>query len=60
MALVNTLTTLPAGPIVLTLVPPQPLPGGLPTVDLLVEAAILEPLLGVTLSRHSVVLHLLP
>ena len=60
LALVNMLTTLPAGPIVLTLVPPQPLPAGLPTVDLLVEAAILEPLLGVTLSRHSVVLHLLP
>jgi hypothetical protein len=32
----------------------------LPTLDLFVEAAILEPTLGVTLSRHSVVLHLLP
>jgi hypothetical protein len=60
LALVNTLATLPTGPTILTLVPPQSLPGGLPTVDLLVEAAILEPSLGVTLSRHSVVLHLLP
>lgn len=60
LPLVNTLTTLPAGPIVLTLVPSQPLPATVPTVDLLVEAAILEPVLGVTLSRHSVVLHVLP
>lgn len=60
MPLVNTLTTLPAGATVLTLVPSQPLPATVPTADLLVEAAILEPGLGVTLSRHSVVLHLLP
>ena len=60
LALVSTVVTLPAGPSILTLVPQQPLPGGLPTVDLLVEAAILEPVLGVTLSRHSVLLHLLP
>jgi hypothetical protein len=60
LPLINTLTTLPAGPIVLTLVPPQPLPSAVPTADLLVEAAILEPGLGVTLSRDSVVLHLLP
>jgi hypothetical protein len=60
LALVNTVVTLPAGPSMLALVPQQPLPGGLPTADLLVEAAILEPSLGVTLSRHSVLLHLLP
>ena len=60
LPLVNTLTTLPAGPIVLALVPSQPLPASVPTVDLLIEAAILEPVLGATLSRHSVLLHVLP
>jgi hypothetical protein len=34
LALVNTLATLPTGPTILTLVPPQALPGGLPPVDL--------------------------
>jgi hypothetical protein len=29
-------------------------------INLAVEAARLEPLLGVTLSRHNTVLHLLP
>jgi hypothetical protein len=60
LPLANTVMTLPSGPTALVLAPMQALPGGLPTLDLLVEAAILEPLLGVTLSRHSVVLHLLP
>jgi hypothetical protein len=53
-------TTIPAGSSTLTLVPAQALPGGLPTMDLLIEAAILEPHLGVTLNRHNVTLHLLP
>jgi hypothetical protein len=60
LALANTTATLPGGSSVMTLVPQQPLPLGLATLDLLVEAAILDPALGVTLSRHSVVLHLLP
>ena len=60
LPLVNQVATLPSGASVLTLVPAQALPAGLPTVDLLIEAAILEPVLGVTLSRHSVTLHLLP
>ena len=60
LPLVNTVMTLPSGPTTLSLVPLQALPGGLPTVDLLVEAAILEPVLAVTLSRHNVVLRLLP
>jgi hypothetical protein len=60
LPLLNTLTALPSGSTVLPLAPAQVLPGGLPTLDLFVEAAILEPALGVTLSRHSVVLHLLP
>ena len=46
LAFVNTLATLPTGLTVFTLVSPQALPGGLPTIDVLVEAAILEPLLG--------------
>lgn len=60
LPLLNTLTPLPSGSTVLALVPARALPAGLPTLDLFVEAAILEPALGVTLSRHSVVLHLLP
>lgn len=60
LAFVNHVVTLPTGASTLPLVPSQALPGGLPTIDLLVEAAILEPALGVTLSRHSVTLHLLP
>jgi hypothetical protein len=60
LPLVNTVTNIPSGPSVLTLVPAQALPPGLPTIDLGIEAAILEPALGVTLSRHSVTLHLLP
>ena len=60
LPLLNTVTSLPSGPSTLALVPAQALPGGLPTLDLFVEAAILEPVLGVTLSRHSVVVHLLP
>jgi hypothetical protein len=60
LPLVNQVTTLPSGASVLALVPAQALPGGLPTIDLLIEAALLEPTLGVTLSRHNVTLHLLP
>jgi hypothetical protein len=60
LPLVNTLATLPFGHVALPLVPTQPLPSVIPAVDLLVEAAILEPVLGVTLSRHNVVLHLVP
>jgi hypothetical protein len=60
LPLLNTVTSLPSGPSTLILFPAQALPGGLPTLDLFVEAAILEPTLGLTLSRHSVVLHLLP
>jgi hypothetical protein len=60
LALVNTLATLPNGSLALTLVPVQALPAVVPSVDLLVEATILEPKLGVTLSRHSVPLHLSP
>ena len=60
LPLVNIVRTLPRGPSVFPMVPAQPLPGGLPTLDLVIEAAILEPALGATLSRHSVVLHLLP
>jgi hypothetical protein len=60
LALASTTATLPSGASALTLVPAQALPLGLPTVDLLVEAAVLDPSLGVTLSRHSVILHLLP
>ena len=60
LPLVNQVATLPSGASVLTLVPAQALPAGLPTVDLLIEAAILEPVFGVTLSRHNVTLHLLP
>ncbi len=57
---VNLVTTLPSGSSVLPLIPTQALPGGLPAVDVLVEAAILDPSLGVSLSRHNVTLHLLP
>ena len=60
LPLVNQGATLPSGASVLTLVPAQALPGGLPTIDLVIEAAILEPVLGVTLSRHNGTLHLLP
>jgi hypothetical protein len=60
LTLVNTLATLPNGPIALVLLPVQALPAVVPSVDLLVEAAILEPKLGVTLSRHNVPLHLSP
>jgi hypothetical protein len=60
LPLVNTVTTIPSGASTLTLVPSQALPAGLPTIDLVVEAVILEPSLGATLNRHSVTLHLLP
>jgi hypothetical protein len=60
LPLVSQVVTLPSGASVLTLVPAQTLPAGLPTIDLLVEAAVLEPALGVTLSRHNVTLHLSP
>lgn len=60
LPLVNTVTTIPSGASTLPLVPSQALPAGLPTIDLGIEAAILEPHLGVTLSRHSTTLHLLP
>lgn len=35
-----------------------PLPGGLPTIDVGIEAAILEPELGGTISRSTVTLQL--
>jgi hypothetical protein len=53
-------TTLPSGASTLPLVPSQALPSGLPTIDLLVEAAILEPVLGVTPARHGVTLAIQP
>ena len=60
VSLVNKVVTLPSGASVFTLIPPQALPGGLPMMDLPVEAAILEPALGATLSRHKVTLRLMP
>jgi len=60
VSLVNKVVTLASGASVLTLVPPRALPAGLTTMDVSIEAAILEPALGVTLSRHKVILHLLP
>jgi len=60
LPLMTTVTTVPTGASTLPLVPSQALPAALPTIDLLVEAALLEPVLGVTLSRHHVTLHLLP
>ena len=59
LPLVNTTTTIPSGSSTFPLAPAQALPA-LPLIDLLIEAAILEPALGVTLSRHNVTLHLLP
>ena len=44
----------------MTFVPAQALPGNLPTLDLTIEAAILDPIFGVTLSRQTTTLHLLP
>ena len=60
ISLVNRVVTLASGASVLTLFPAQSLPAGLPAIDLIVEAAILEPVLGKTLSRHNLTLHLLP
>ena len=59
LPLVNQVTTIPSGASILALLPAQALPT-VPAVDLLVEAALLEPSLGVTLSRHNVTLHLSP
>ena len=58
--LVNKVVTLASGASVVTLVPPRSLPTGLTTMDVSIEAAILEPAFGVTLSRHKVTLHLMP
>ena len=60
LPLFNRVVTLSSGPSALTLVPAQSLPAGLSTLDVIVEAAILEPVLGTTLSRHHAILHLLP
>ena len=60
LGFVSTEMTIPAGASVVPIIPTTSLPGNLPTVDLTVETALLEPKLGVTLSRHSVILHLLP
>jgi hypothetical protein len=60
LSLFNSVVTLPSGPSVLILLPPQALPMGLPSVNVLVEAAILEPVLGATLSRHGTTLELWP
>jgi hypothetical protein len=60
LGLFNQETTIPNGASVVAIVPAQMLPQGLPTIDLTVEGAILEPELGVTLARHGVTLHLLP
>jgi hypothetical protein len=60
LALLNQTIAVGSGSTNLPFVPAQPLPLGLPTIDLVVEAALVDPVLGTTLSRHSVVLHLLP
>jgi hypothetical protein len=60
LTLLNQTTTIASGASSITLVPSQTLPGGLPTIDLLVEAAVLDPALGTTQSRHNVLLRLLP
>jgi hypothetical protein len=60
VSLVNTVATLASGASVITVVPAQSLPMGLPAIDVLVEAAILDPVLGRTLSRHALTLRLLP
>jgi hypothetical protein len=60
LMLVSQTVTIPAGASSMTLVPSEALPTGLPTIDLLVEAAILEPGLATTIARHNVPLHLLP
>ena len=60
LSLLNQVTTIPVGASSLTFVPSQALPGGLPTIDLTIEAAILDPIFGVTLSRGTATLHLLP
>jgi hypothetical protein len=52
--------TVPPGASVIPLIPPTVLPMGLPPLSLTVEAALLEPELGVTLSRDSMTLQLLP
>jgi hypothetical protein len=52
--------TIPSGSSTVAIIPSMPTPGGLPAIDLIVEAALLEPELGATLSRHSVTLHLVP
>jgi hypothetical protein len=52
--------TLPSGATVIPLVPTTVVPGGLPSVDVIVEGALLEPELGTTLSRDAATLQLRP
>jgi hypothetical protein len=60
LPLLNQVATIPAGSSSLTFVPLQALPSPLPTIDLTIEAAILDPIFGVTLGRQTTTLHLLP
>jgi hypothetical protein len=60
LGLLSQTRTLPSGVTVIPLLPSTVVPAGLPTVDVRIEAAILEPELGLTLARHYVILRLLP
>lgn len=60
LPLLNQVSTIPPGASTLTFVSLQTLPAGLPTLDLVIEAAILDPIFGVTISRQTTTLHLLP
>jgi hypothetical protein len=53
-------STIPSGPSSITLIPTLTLPTGLPTIDVVIEAAILDPIFGITLNRQDVTLHLGP
>jgi hypothetical protein len=60
LRLIDIEMTIPTGSTTVTIAPLQMLPAELSVMDLTVEAALLEPALGVTLSRHTMTLHLLP
>lgn len=58
--LVDQRSTIPPGASSVTLVPTQALPTPLPTADVTIEAAILEPVFGTTIARTTTTLRVLP
>jgi hypothetical protein len=60
VGLLDTRPVIGPGVTVLPLIPLQTVPGGLPAVTVTLEAAILEPALGVTRSRDAALVQFLP